>query len=426
MLRNKLIPLVLAALLLTALFTGCQSELPAPMGGVPAVTAAPTLTELQQPQQPKPDSAAPLDTQATAEVEGLTDAENQEVPAPTEAPKEVTDQTPNDQTPTDPEPQPPETAAKAEPEPSAEKNTAPTGCQHSYGSEKTVAATCTEAGYTTHTCTICGKTETYNRVSSTGHAWAASEVHEPTCKDKGYTLYTCSRCGTTKKDGWTESPGHSWSAWTQTKAPTCSAVGTETRTCSRCGAKENRDLAKTPHSYQETTTAATCTEAGYTTRTCTVCKAKETTDKTAALGHEFQFTKTVAPTTSAGGYDLYTCSRCGATEQRNKTDKLPEVIDLQAVIEYGLAYAQSLGYTVDRTMTPQNSSYYPGYLSNMQYFPNEITMGFLKARAKEEVDCTTSNLIAGGADPRGVARCNIYASYDKDYSGEYYIIFLYG
>lgn len=420
MLRNKLIPLVLAALLLTALFTGCQSELPAPMGGVPAVTEAPSLTELQQPQQPETDPAAPLDTQAAAEIEGLievlTDAEDQKVLIPTEAPEEVTDPTP-----TDMEPQPPETAAaKAEPEPSTEKNTAPTGCQHSYGSEKTVAATCTEAGYTTHTCTLCGKTETYNRVSSTGHAWVASEVHEPTCKDKGYTLYTCSRCGTTKKDGWTESPGHSWSAWTQTKAPTCSAVGTETRTCSRCGAKENRDLAKAPHSYQESTTAATCTEAGYTTRTCTVCKAKETTDKTAALGHDLQFTKTVAPTTSAEGYDLYTCSRCGATEHRNKTDKLEEVIDLNEVVEYGLAYAQSLGYTVDRSMNLSNSSYYPGYAGN------GYSTDFLKARAVGRCQSATDDLIAGGADPRGVARCNFYASYDKEYPGKYYIVFLYG
>lgn len=212
---------------------------------------------------------------------------------------------------------------------------------------------------------------------------------------------------------------HSWSTWTQTKAPTCGASGEEARTCS-CGIKETRPVSATgKHTWSET--APTCTQAG--AKTCSGCGKAESLS---ALGHDFQFTNTVAPTTSAGGYDLYTCSRCGATEQRNKTDKLPEVIDLQAVIEYGLAYAQSLGYTVDRTMTPQNSSYYPGYLSNMQYFPNEITMGFLKARAKEEVDCTTSNLIAGGADPRGVARCNIYASYDKDYSGEYYIIFLYG
>ena len=35
-----------------------------------------------------------------------------------------------------------------------------------------------------------------------------------------------------------------------------------------------------------------------------------------ALGHNYQFVRTVEPTESAKGYDLYACSRCGAIEKR--------------------------------------------------------------------------------------------------------------
>ena len=127
----------------------------------------------------------------------------------------------------------------------------------------------------------------------------------------------------------------------------------------------------------------------------------------------------MAPTTSVGGYDLYTCTRCGATERRNETDKLQEVIDLQAVLEYGLAYAQSLGYTVDPTMTLENSSYFPGYGGN------GYSTDFLKARAVGLCQCTTDDLIAEGETIPGF-RCYFHVSYNTVYPGEYYIVFLYG
>lgn len=177
------------------------------------------------------------------------------------------------------------------------------------------------------------------------------------------------------------------------------------------------------HSYTSKVVAATCTAKGYTEHTCS-CGDSFRDSYTDPLGHSYKDT-VVLPTTSSQGYTEHTCTRCGDSYRDSYTDKLQETIDLQAVIEYGLAYAQSLGYTVDRSMTLADSSYYPGYLSNMKYFPDEITTSFLKSRAIAEVDATTEELLVRHPTIDGY-RCNIYASYNKDYPGEYYIVFLYG
>lgn len=175
------------------------------------------------------------------------------------------------------------------------------------------------------------------------------------------------------------------------------------------------------HSYTSKVIAATCTANGYTEHTCS-CGDSYRDSYTDPIGHSYKDT-VVSPTTSSQGYTEHTCTRCGDSYRDSYTDKLQEAIDLQEVIEYGLAYAQSLGYTVDRSMTLADSSYYPGYLSNTKYFSE--TQDELKQMACGLVKGTTDELIAGGDTIPGF-RCNIYASYDKDYPGEYYIVFLYG
>ncbi len=70
---------------------------------------------------------------------------------------------------------------------------------HSYTASVT-AASCTEAGYTTYTCSVCGDTYTSDEVAPLGHDWVAGETVAPTHTTDGYTAYTCSRCGETKQD----------------------------------------------------------------------------------------------------------------------------------------------------------------------------------------------------------------------------------
>ena len=134
----------------------------------------------------------------------------------------------------------------------------------------TKAATCTEAGVSTRTCTVCGEEETLT----------------------------------------VPALGHKFGEWTETKAATCTEAGVSTRTCTVCGeAKETKDIPALGHKFGEwtETKAATCTEPGVSTRTCTVCgEAKETKD-IPALGHK-------AGTTYFMDKDSHwlTCTVCGA------------------------------------------------------------------------------------------------------------------
>ncbi|MCD8398495.1 MAG: leucine-rich repeat protein, partial [Lachnospiraceae bacterium] len=64
---------------------------------------------------------------------------------------------------------------------------------HSYASVVT-EPTCTEKGYTTYTCTICGDSYTADETDATGHSYEAV-VTEPTYTERGYTVYTCTNCG---------------------------------------------------------------------------------------------------------------------------------------------------------------------------------------------------------------------------------------
>ena len=216
------------------------------------------------------------------------------------------------------------------------------------------AATCTEKGWEAYdTCNRCDYT-TYKEIPATGHHHDAV-VTAPTCTEKGYTTHTCA-CGDSYVDSYTDALGHSYGAWTQTKAPTCTAKGTEVRTCTRCNATETRDvealghntthhaakaatcteigweaydtcsrcnyttykeIPATGHHHNAVVTAPTCTEKGYTTHTCT-CGNSYVDSYTNALGHSYgTWKQTKAPTCTAKGTEAKTCTRCNASETRD-------------------------------------------------------------------------------------------------------------
>lgn len=59
----------------------------------------------------------------------------------------------------------------------------------------TVKPTCTEPGYTTHTCSICNRIYTDSITSALGHNWGTGTVIvSPTSFQSGIREYTCSRC----------------------------------------------------------------------------------------------------------------------------------------------------------------------------------------------------------------------------------------
>ena len=213
---------------------------------------------------------------------------------------------------------------------------------HTYAIQKT-AATCTENGYTTYTCTICGHNynddftyrishnyvngvctmcgkEDPDYVAPHTHSYA-STVTAPTCTEKGYTTYTCS-CGDSYVADYVDALGHD-NQIENAKAATCTEAGyTGDKVCKRCGAETEKGtvikalghdykdgkctrcdatdpnyVAPHTHSYTSTVTAPTCTEKGYTTYTCSICGDSYKDSYTKALGHDYKDGK---------------CTRCGA------------------------------------------------------------------------------------------------------------------
>ena len=74
-----------------------------------------------------------------------------------------------------------------------------TAHEHSYTAVVT-APTCTEKGYTTHTCS-CGDSYVDTYVDALGHAWDNGKVtKEPTETETGVKTFTCTRCGETRTE----------------------------------------------------------------------------------------------------------------------------------------------------------------------------------------------------------------------------------
>ena len=190
--------------------------------------------------------------------------------------------------------------------------------------ERTVPATCGEAGRVDTICSNCGEVVATRELPPTGaHDWDDGTVTTaPTETTPGVRTFTCTVCGDIREETIPATGTHDYQ-FTKTVAPTCTDGGYDLYTCSGCGATERRNLTDAAgHKWDggTVTTAPTETTPGVRTFTCTVCSQTRTEAIHATGAHDYQFTKNVAPTCTDGGYDLYTCSGCGATERRNLTD----------------------------------------------------------------------------------------------------------
>ena len=150
--------------------------------------------------------------------------------------------------------------------------------KHTFGAwTVTKAATCTEAGTSVRTCTVCGAEETLT-VPALGHSMTAVAAKTATCTEAGHSAYwSCSRCGKFFSDaaGKTEIAKDSWviaalghdEATRAAVAATCYASGHEADTyCKRCGMVINAG-ANIPATGKHT----------YVNGVCTVCGVKNPT-----------------------------------------------------------------------------------------------------------------------------------------------------
>ena len=172
-----------------------------------------------------------------------------------------------------------------------------TECAHSYTSKVTLAASCTQNGLRTYTCTLCGLSYPES-IPATGHSYK-SVTTAPTCTAAGYTTYTCSSCGDSYTGNAIAATGHSY------VSGTCTSCGAAEPTCS--------------HSYtSKVTTAATCTTDGVRTYTCSKC-GDSYTETVKATGHSYT-TVVYPPNCTSIGYTVYTCSGCGYRYQGDYLD----------------------------------------------------------------------------------------------------------
>ena len=232
--------------------------------------------------------------------------------------------------------------------------------EHSYTAELTKAATCTEDGIMTYTCS-CGDSYT-ETVKATGHSYKLVSsspstcfepsvskykcencgneitvtgketdkhkyvitIHGATCTDVGYTEGTCSECHDSVMYDFVSPLGHDL---TITRTPaTCKEHSKLEYSCSRCDYREiviDTDSSLAEHSYKKSVTSPTCTEQGFTKYTCSVCGDCYTSDNVPAKGHtdgEWKVTK--QPTTKAEGEKSLFCKDCGKVI---KTESIPKL-----------------------------------------------------------------------------------------------------
>ena len=99
--------------------------------------------------------------------------------------------------------------------------------------------------------TVESRNTKYANYSSSSYAsFKCVEAHEhsytavvtaPTCTEKGYTTHTCS-CGHSYVDTYTDALGHAWDSGKVTKQPTETETGVKTYTCTRCGETKTESI----------------------------------------------------------------------------------------------------------------------------------------------------------------------------------------
>lgn len=209
---------------------------------------------------------------------------------------------------------------------------------HDY-KEVTTPATCKDAGKVENICQRCGDTQLVKDLPVTeDHKWNDGVVTKAAiCTEAGEKLYTCTVCNKTKTET-IEATGHDWN---ETTTPaTCGKAGSVDRTCKTCGTTEHvKDLPATGNHAWDAgtiTTEATCDGKGVKTFTCTVCNETKT-EEIAALGHDFAY-----------GY----CSRCGLNSKYNQKAYEQDIFEktnaLRSQNGLGtLSYRSDLQYAAD-------------------------------------------------------------------------------
>ena len=318
------------------------------------------------------------------------------------------------------------------------------GCNHYLTkTSEVIEPTCTEQGYTFHSCKVCGYDYKDTYTPALGHKYGSNDkcnrcgelnpdhVHQfkgkevkPTCTEKGYTEYTCV-CGATYKETTTAALGHDYT-YKASKAPTKNEVGQLNGTCSRCNNTTTVTLPKlnkTDYTYKETK-AATCTATGTATYTWKETKYGTFTFTVTlpTIDHNYSEGKVTQPTCTEKGYTTYTCTVCGDVSKDKYVDAL------------GHNYKNGVctrcrAKAVDPFVDVKSGSYCYEPILWAYYHDPQITSGVDKTHFAPNVGCTRAEIVTflwranGCPVPQAKTKCP-FKDIDKD--AFYYEAMLWG
>ena len=175
---------------------------------------------------------------------------------------------------------------------------------HSYEVTSTIDPTCTEAGYTRYTCSVCGNS--YDDVVAARHTEVDDAAVAPTCTATGLTAGKhCSECNETLvAQTIVDALGHT-EVVDEAVAPTCTEAGlTEGSHCSVCEAilVEQTVISAGHTVVVDEAVDPTCTEAGLTEGShCSVCNETLVAQTVIPASHTVVDDAAVAPTCTTDG-----------------------------------------------------------------------------------------------------------------------------
>lgn len=109
-------------------------------------------------------------------------------------------------------------------------------------------------------------------IPATGHQWGDWTVTKAaTCTEPGEKTRTCTLCNEEETQVIPANGAHSWGEWKTIQEATCTTNGVQERECSLCHEKETKLILELGHSYAEEVVKPTCDQPGYTVYTCTRC-----------------------------------------------------------------------------------------------------------------------------------------------------------
>ncbi len=189
-----------------------------------------------------------------------------------------------------------------------------------------VDATCASTGLTEGSkCSVCGEVLSEQTVVEMIAHTYESVVTAPTCSDGGYTTYTCSVCGDTYTADETEAVGdaHVKVVGSVMKPATCTTAGVAKMVCDVCGTAMGYGAIEASHDWTEgeVTTAPNCGTAGVKTFTCSVCSDTYTESLNATGEHTYGEEQTQI--NADGKFAVYqVCETCGNLNVLSNTDNI--------------------------------------------------------------------------------------------------------